>query len=148
MKNQIDEKIISAAVNGKTIAKIIGLTDKRIAQLANENRIPGADENGFYPLGATVQKYCENLRSRAEAGTITSAKRRKMEASAAISEMDLAMKRGEMVKLSDVERVWTEAIISAREIICQSALTRKEQDEVLELLASADHTQNLQKTNA
>jgi hypothetical protein len=99
-------------------------------------------------LGATVQKYCENLRSRAEAGTITSAKRRKMEASAAISEMDLAMKRGEMVKLSDVERVWTEAIISAREIICQSALTRKEQDEVLELLASADHTQNLQKTNA
>jgi hypothetical protein len=69
-------------------------------------------------------------------------------AKAEMAEMDLAVKRNELVKLSEVELVWTAAIISARQIICQSALSRKEQDDVLEQLASADHKQNLQKSNA
>jgi hypothetical protein len=143
-----ENNLTSAVADAATIAKYVGLTPKRISQLASENKIPSPDMAGQFPLAATVAQYCDFLRARADVATVTSAKRRKLQAQAEIAEMDLATKRKELVKLSDVERVWTAAIISAREIICQSAMTRKEQDEVLELLANADHKQNLQKANA
>ena len=94
---------------------------------------------GQFPLAATVAQYCDFLRARADVATVTSAKRRKLQAQAEIAEMDLATKRKELVKLSDVERVWTVVIISAREIICQSGMTRKQQDDILDALASSDH---------
>jgi predicted NAD-dependent protein-ADP-ribosyltransferase YbiA (DUF1768 family) len=140
---KIDEKIISAEVNAKTLAKILGLTDKRIGQLASENRIPAANAVGQYPLGATVERYCENLRSRAEAGTITAAKRRKMEASAAISEMELATKRNELVELSAVEQIWTARKLAIREIVLRSPLSKDSQDEILNELADARATDYL-----
>jgi len=143
-----NENLTSALADAATVAQFVGLTPKRVQQLHAENRIPAPDVDGLFPLAATVARYVDFLRARADVATVTTAKRRKLQAQAEMAEMELAKKRGELVPAKAVEMVWTAAIISAREIICQSHLSRKEQDEVLEALASADHTKHLQIANA
>jgi hypothetical protein len=129
------ENLNEAKGNAETIAKFIGLTARRVAQLAQENRLPSPDAAGLYPLAATVAQYCENLRARADVATITSAKRRKLEAQAGLSEMQLAQKRGELVEVKNVELVWSSHVIAARQVIEQSALTRQEKERLCNELA-------------
>jgi len=66
------------------------------------------------------------------------AQQRLTTAKAEIAEMDLAVKRRELVPLRYVEATWTAHVIAAREIVTQSQLTRGEQDRLLEELAVTD----------
>jgi hypothetical protein len=126
-----DEKIITATATAKTVAQLLGLTDKRVRQLGAENKIASADKAGKYPLAKVIRQYCEMLRSRAEAGSITSAKRRRLEAQASVSEMELATRRKELLPTAGVLAVWTARKTAVRDVVLQSGLTKKEQDALL-----------------
>jgi phage terminase Nu1 subunit (DNA packaging protein) len=138
-----NENLTSAHADAATVAKFVGLTSKRVQQLHAENRIPAPDAAGLYPLAATVQRYIEFLRARADTGTITTAKRRKLEAQASIAEMELAKKRGELLDAKAVETVWTARKLAVRDVVLRSPLPKSSQDEILNELADAKATDYL-----
>jgi phage terminase Nu1 subunit (DNA packaging protein) len=76
------------------MAAIVGLTERRLAQLAAEG-MPKAGRKG-YPLVSCVQWIIDYWRKRATQSPLSEAKRRKIEADAGSAEIDLALKRSEI----------------------------------------------------
>ena len=140
---KIEKNLTSATADAATVAKFVGLTAKRIEQLASENKIPSPDTGGKFPLAATVARYVEILRARADVATVTTAKRRKLQAQAEMAEMELSKKRGELLDTKAVESVWTARKLAIRDIVLRSPLPKSSQDEILSELADAKATDYL-----
>lgn len=97
---------------GKTIAKLLMLTDRRVQQLARDGVIPKA-ERGRYELAPAVQGYIRYLQERAagntaEAGSIDFhvEKARKTKAEADIAEIEAAKRKGDAIDALEVKRAW------------------------------------------
>lgn len=94
------------------IAKLFGLTTRRVQQLSAEHVIPKA-ERGRYELVPAVQGYIKYLKDRAIGGDIGAGdesehKRRLLKARADIAEMEAERLAGDLVPTEEVERVWTD----------------------------------------
>lgn len=94
---------------------MLNLTPRRVQQLAKQGVIPRANR-GVYPLAACVRGYIQFLQRAIESGGaaqrrdeqagLAQARARKADADAALAELDLAQKRGELVRRDDVLRAW------------------------------------------
>lgn len=97
---------------GKTIAKLLMLTERRVQQLAKEGVIPRA-ERGRYELAPCVQAYIRFLQDRAagnpgDGGSVDYhvEKARKTKFEADIAEVEAAKRKGDAIDAVEVKRAW------------------------------------------
>lgn len=94
------------AVSGQVLADALGLTPRRIRQLADEGIVIKLGHDR-YDLVASLK----NMRALEEGNSSDSeAKKRYLLAKADAQELETAQLRRELVKLSDVQRVYLEAM--------------------------------------
>lgn len=114
--------ISAITVNSATLEKIIGVSDRRIRQLAEENIIIRAAK-GRYRLMDSITNYILNLKVEMEANDIKSVdgeldleeeKAIHERVKRHISELKLQMMKGELHKSEDVERVMTDMLVSVK----------------------------------
>lgn len=98
-----------ASVND--LAKCLGITARRVQQLTAEGVIPKTDR-GSYDLAAAVPAFIAHLRDRASGGL--GDQKRLIKAKARLAEIEVEKAEGELVSLSAVGDVWSEAIVNAR----------------------------------
>ncbi|MFQ5510185.1 MAG: terminase small subunit, Nu1 [Leptospirillia bacterium] len=100
----------------KTIAKLLGLTERRVQQLAREGVIPRA-ESGRYDLVAVVQAYIKYLRDRSlgEASTadVYTEKARLTKLTADKLEIEISRQTGQLVDAAAVKK---EAFTAGRQV--------------------------------
>ncbi|HTB47000.1 MAG TPA: hypothetical protein VK741_25510 [Acetobacteraceae bacterium] len=89
-------------VSAPIMARIVGLTERRLLQLAAEG-MPKAGRQG-YPVAAAVQWIIAYWRKRAEQTPLNDARRRKVEADASTAEIELALLRGDVARVSTMAR--------------------------------------------
>lgn len=99
-----------------TIAKLFGISERRVQQLAQEGMIPKPEKNQYELVGC-VRSYINYLQQRAFGKGIgpqdTHLERaRLLKAQADMAELDLAEKLGELVSVERVEADWL-AMVSA-----------------------------------
>ncbi len=105
-------------VSGKFIAEIFELTDRRVRQLANEGVIP-KPHRGKYDLYGCVGGYVRFLETRAitdqaGGGNLRQERERLLKAKADEKELDVAIRRGVLVKIDTVVGRFTEVILACR----------------------------------
>lgn len=103
-------------VTGEVLADLLGLTEKRIRQLAAE----GMPKNGpgRYPLRACIRWHVDYWKAKAIGGPLAEsfheARRRKLAAEAAVKEAELGKLRGELLPADEVRRAWECALAALR----------------------------------
>lgn len=104
------KKSKDGAVSVDVLARLFGLTPRRIQQLTAEGVIPRS-ERGQYALVPCVQAYVGHLRSTIEQTQRETARldtsdggQRLKAAQASLAELDLALRTGRVVPVADVER--------------------------------------------
>jgi phage terminase Nu1 subunit (DNA packaging protein) len=90
----------SMVVTLAQIAAIIGVTERRIQQLAEEG-MPKAGREG-YPMVACVQWVIAYWQKRATTSPLGEARRRKIEADAGNAELDLKIKQGSLAEIGAI----------------------------------------------
>lgn len=113
--------ISAITVNSATLEKIIGVSDRRIRQLAEENTIVRAAK-GRYKLMDSIINYILTLKVQMEAGNVDLDGEIDLEEEKAIhervkrhiSELKLQVMKGDLHKSKDVERVMTDMLISVK----------------------------------
>lgn len=98
------------------LARISGLTERRIQQLAEEGKIPKPKTRGEYPFEESLRAIFMELRER-EAGCPAQTaqdKARQAKADADRSEMQTAKEAGQLVLKSDVRLIWENALVKMR----------------------------------
>lgn len=123
INNSITTKDISAiTVNSSNLEKIIGVSDRRIRQLAEEGIVVRA-AHGRYKLMDSITNYILNLKVAMEAdGTRTPDGELNLEEEKAIhervkrhiSELKLQVMKGDLHKSEDVECIMTDMLVSVR----------------------------------
>ena len=92
----------------KVIARLLMIDERRVQQLAQEGVIPKA-ARGRYDLVQSVQGYIRYMQERARvspqegSGSYTEERTRHEAAKAALAELDLALRRGEVLPVADSE---------------------------------------------
>ena len=98
---------LSAAYTQQVMCEIMGITPRRIQQLAKQG-ILRRDSKGKFPFAPTISDYLDFLRGHAananQAIDFNVEKARKTKAEADIAEIAAAKAKGEVVDLRDVER--------------------------------------------
>ncbi|HPW51582.1 MAG TPA: hypothetical protein PKV85_04410, partial [Spirochaetota bacterium] len=84
------------------LAKLAGLTPRRLNQLAQENKIP-APVKGQFPTRETLTALFNYFRNRKEAESITEARLRRQIAQADMAELDLAERREALLPAENIE---------------------------------------------
>jgi len=113
--------ISAITVNSATLEKIIGVSDRRIRQLAEENTIVRAAK-GRYKLMDSIINYILTLKVQMEAGNVDLDGEIDLEEEKAIhervkrhiSELKLQVMKGDLHKSKDVECVMTDMLISVK----------------------------------
>ena len=114
--------ISAITVNSAALEKIIGVSDRRIRQLAEENNIIRAAK-GRYKLMDSIRNYILNLKVQMEAGNLEAVdgeidldeeKAIHERVKRHISELKLQVMRGGLHKSEDVERVMADMLASVR----------------------------------
>jgi hypothetical protein len=102
----------------ETIAKLLGLTPRRVQQLSGEGVIPKA-ERGRYELVPAVQGYIKYLKDRAIGGDLPNDegvnKGRLLKARADIAEMEAERLAGDLAPVDQIEKAWTEIVARFRQ---------------------------------
>jgi phage terminase Nu1 subunit (DNA packaging protein) len=94
----------SIAVDGHTLAKALGLTNRAVTQLAKEG-VAVKLGRGSFDLVESTRRYCEKMRKPdGDAG------RRLKEANAQLAEMRLAEVKQELVSAGAVESRWADIL--------------------------------------
>jgi len=99
---------VDLPVDGKTLAGVLGLTVRRVDQMATAGTIPRA-AGGLFDLPTAVQAYIAFRTRRLDA-----AKERKTLAEAELAEMRAAALRQELLDAKEVEREWSNIIRDIR----------------------------------
>ncbi|HUG00643.1 MAG TPA: hypothetical protein VML95_02135 [Longimicrobiales bacterium] len=91
-------------VDVKSLARIFGVTPRRIQQLAARGTLP-RDRDGEYPLAACVEAWAAYQRTVAagaeEAGELERLRARRIQAEAAVAEIELALADGSLVRVDE-----------------------------------------------
>ncbi len=109
---------MTQAVPAKFLAELLNISQRRIQQLAKEGTIPKA-ERGQYPLLACIKGYVsflqESLKSKKNNNEELMEHRKRFEAARADEmELNLAVRKKELVIASDVEDAMTTMIANFR----------------------------------
>jgi phage terminase Nu1 subunit (DNA packaging protein) len=104
------DQIVTAPV----MAAIVGLTQQRLGQYAAAG-MPKAGRDS-YPLAGTVQWIIEYWKKRVVITPLSDARRRKLDADAGAAELDLALKRGNVVD--------TRTLARAHHVVCSRIRSR------------------------
>ena len=112
----------------QVIAKIFGVSTRRVEQLKSEGVIKGQGKPTKYDLLPTIQAYIKYLSDKAngrekketdallETEKLTAEKRIKM-AKAEMAELELKEMRGELHRASDVEAITTDHVLNLRSML-------------------------------
>ena len=109
--------------NAAIIAKLFGVTDRRIQQLAKEGIIPAAQKRPYmFDLLPTVQSYIRYLSDKANGREAKSAdtaqvEMEKLRAEADMAAMQLKELEGKMHRSEDVEAVTNDLVYTVRSMI-------------------------------
>jgi len=106
-------------IGGKALAELLGLTTRRLEQLAAAGTIVRTGR-GRYALQASVQRYAEALRDAAAgrgASDLTAARARLARAQAEAAELELERKRGAWLLAAAVESLNADALVAFRNIV-------------------------------
>jgi len=115
------ENLDITIVNSITLGNILGITDRRVRQLVEENIIETVSR-GKYELIKCVKRYCTYLRQKSEADSNKQGSKIDYETERALHEKvkrekaDLQFKvmKGEMHRAIDVENVMVDMITNAK----------------------------------
>ena len=114
--------------SSQVIAKIFGVSTRRVEQLKTEGIIKGQGKPTKYDLLPTIQAYIKYLSDKAngrekkevdaqlETEKLTAEKRIKM-AKAEMAELELKEMRGELHRASDVEAITTDHVLYMRSML-------------------------------
>jgi phage terminase Nu1 subunit (DNA packaging protein) len=114
--------------SSQVIAKIFGVSTRRVEQLKTEGVIKGQGKPTKYDLLPTIQAYIKYLSDKAngrekketdaqlETEKLTAEKRIKM-AKAEMAELELKEMRGELHRASDVEAITTDHVLYLRSML-------------------------------
>ncbi len=120
------EKIDTVAVSSKVLADIIGVSDRRIRQLADEGIIVRSRQ-GRYILKDSIRNYIVNLkvensakqqehkRNLDEVEDLATEKAKHEHTKRQISELRLALMKGKMYEEADVEMVLTDMLVTFKQ---------------------------------
>tara|TARA_R110002110_G_scaffold12120_4_gene57606 strand:- start:137 stop:667 length:531 start_codon:yes stop_codon:yes gene_type:complete len=100
----------------ETMARLCDLSKRRVQQLVAEGVIPKNDEGRYY-LEEAIPAYIKFLKDKSIKPGIISldkVRARKTLADAEMAEIDLSVRRGELVEVKDVLRDWLEQIGSCK----------------------------------
>lgn len=116
---------MKADVNQKELADLFGVTTRQIRNWEADGLPKSADGNQkLYPLRKVIAWHEERAVAQAlaavEVGAFEAAKIRKLEAEAESKELDLAVRRGELVPLDEVEGVVRESLQAVDSVLRHS----------------------------
>lgn len=97
--------------------KLLGVNKVALNDLAKRGIVKRGRKNGTYVLESSVRAYCKHLRSMAAGRggeAAASARERLGQAQAALAEVKAQQLAGELIKASEVEKVWTSKLRSFR----------------------------------
>lgn len=106
-------KIVSVA----ELAELFDLTPRRVQQLVNEGVIPKPKTRGEYELTACVKGYINSLKQQIDGSgnsTLASERTRLAKAQADKTEMDNAVRSGELIEISEVTDTMSTLISASR----------------------------------
>jgi len=117
-------------ITTKRLAEILGMTERRVQQLAAENVFKKFGR-GRFQLADSVQKYLayqldlERKKYNKNDLSINEARRRREQAEASLKEIELGKQRGELLEKSDVIRVWQKilTVLKNRLLVMPSKLS-------------------------
>jgi phage terminase Nu1 subunit (DNA packaging protein) len=101
-----------------TIAKLFGLSERRVQQLAQEGVIPKPEKNQYELIGS-VRSYINYLQQRAFGKGVLpqdthQERARLLKAQADMAEIDLAERTGQLVTVERVEADWISMVTACR----------------------------------
>ncbi|MDB2414197.1 hypothetical protein N9W34_00320 [Rickettsiales bacterium] len=101
-----------------TIAKLFGLSERRVQQLAREGVIPKPEKNQYELIGC-VRSYINYLQQRAFGQGVAPQdthleRARLLKAQADMAEIELAERTGELVTVERVEADWSQMVTACR----------------------------------
>ena len=108
------EKIDTVAVSSKVLADIIGVSDRRIRQLADEGIIVRSRQ-GRYILKDSIRNYIVNLKIENSAKQQEPKRSLDEHTKRQISELRLALMKGKMYEEADVEMVLTDMLVTFKQ---------------------------------
>lgn len=90
---------------GETIATLLGITTRRLQQLASEGYVPKGERRGTYPLVGAVQGYIKYLKESSREANRSSEHQRLARAQAVKVEMENYRRAGDSVLREDVHEL-------------------------------------------
>ena len=128
-------KLENEKLTAADLAELIGISERRVRELAKDGTIK-ADAEGSFVLGPAIRAYTKRLRAFSEQPTLLAARRRKLEAEAHIAELRLAREQGTVMSVSQLMDLLTPGLQSARAAILQAEFPDADaRDRVLEALS-------------
>ncbi len=103
-------------ITRQQVADYMGYSAARVNQLAREGVLQqGVDSE--YPRHETIHAICRYLRAQSEAtkGSLSDIRRRKLEQESQILAHQLAREEGQLLKVSVVEREWSNLMLNCRQ---------------------------------
>jgi hypothetical protein len=118
----------AATIHAEQLAGLCNLSKRRLYQLAEQNKIPAAD-NGKFPMLETIKSLFHYYQSDNE--SLLAVKIQKLQAEAELAEIQLARARGKLLPAEDVRRHFEAVLIALRSGILASNLESDEKSELL-----------------
>jgi|ERR1041384_1355564 hypothetical protein len=118
-------------VTARDLARLLALSDRSVRRLASEGVIPAAAD-GKFNLVKAVSSYVKSIKAKTDAPTLLAARRRRMEAQAGLSELDLETRKKNLVSLDEMDQRLRPMLVGVRQRILGSTLSDDEKDELLE----------------
>lgn len=134
--------IVDAEVTDRELAALVGLTDRRIRQLATEGKLVRVARNKFR-LADAMRVLLDEAAENNEGSELQKERLRKLRAEASLAELTLARERGLVALLSEFERVQASRWATVRANVMQVP-TRA----VLQLLGCTDESEFKAKLKA
>lgn len=109
---------IPKTVSAAQLADLLGVSGRRVAQLAQEGAIPKA-ARGVYPLPEAVRAYCAYAKANPDGRprkmqTLEAEKTRLTRAQAELAEVKAAQARGDLLPVQAVQARWIETVTALR----------------------------------
>lgn len=126
------------SISAEALGNLIGVTGRRVRQLAAEGKIPKANAAGRYDAPAVVRHLLAEARSSRPEGALEVARARALEVKTSGEELRLAERRRELISVVVADEiidrlaatVLAELVGLARRVTRDPALCRRIEDEV------------------
>lgn len=136
------ETILPETADGATLARLSGLTERRIQQLATEGVLSTAGKD-LYRFEQCVGALIEYYREQAKGMTAEKARdqARQAKADADRAEMAAAREKGLVMLSADAKRMWTDGFVKIRDVVQRSTLTAAQKKDLTEKMQKIQLTE-------